>query len=103
MKDSYKDAISDFDHLHLQTNNLMSMFLALSDQKANQVKNARHLFGLFLAYYFYCRSLWNEFQYMPEITKPYGYFATLGLMGLIVIITFIYVRRKNGKKKDIKI
>jgi magnesium transporter len=32
---------------------------------------------------------------MPEITKPYGYFATLGLMGLIVIITFIYVRRKK--------
>ena len=29
LKDSYKDATSDFDHLHLQTNNLMSMFLTL--------------------------------------------------------------------------
>ena len=96
LKDSYKDAISDFDHLHLQTNNLMSMFLALSDQKANQVMKMLAIYSVyFLPITFIAGVYGMNFEYMPELTKPYGYFATLGLMGLIVIITFIYVRRKK--------
>lgn len=96
LKDSYKDAISDFDHLHLQTNNLMSMFLALSDQKANQVMKMLAIYSVyFLPITFIAGVYGMNFEYMPEITKPYGYFATLGLMGLIVIVTFIYVRRKK--------
>ena len=37
LKDKHKDVVGDFDHLNGQITNLISMFLALSDQKANQV------------------------------------------------------------------
>ena len=43
LKDSYKDAISDFDHLHLQTNNLMSMFLAQSSGLSKPTAPIPHL------------------------------------------------------------
>jgi magnesium transporter len=72
------------------------MFLALSDQKANQVMKMLAIYSVyFLPITFIAGVYGMNFEYMPEITKPYGYFATLGLMGLIVIITFIYVRRKK--------
>lgn len=37
LKDKHKDVITDFEHLNAQVTNLISMFLAMSDQKANQV------------------------------------------------------------------
>jgi magnesium transporter len=61
LKDKHKDVVADFDHLNIQITNLISMFLALSDQKANQVmKVLGHLFGLLFTNYLYCRSLRNE-------------------------------------------
>jgi magnesium transporter len=72
------------------------MFLALSDQKANQVMKMLAIYSVyFLPITFIAGVYGMNFEYMPEITKPYGYFATLGLMGLIVIITFIYVQKKK--------
>lgn len=96
LKDSYKDSVSDFDHLNLQTTNLISMFLALSDQKANQVMKMLAIYSVyFLPITFIAGVYGMNFEHMPEITKPYGYFATLAVMLIIVIITFIYIRRKK--------
>ena len=53
LKDKYKDVIADFDHLNSQALNLISMFLALSDQKANQNhENFNQIFCLFFTYNF---------------------------------------------------
>jgi magnesium transporter len=40
-----------------------------------------------------------NFDNMPELHHKYGYYFTLGLMALVVIITFIYMRRKSGKAR----
>jgi magnesium transporter len=96
LKDRYKDAISDFDHLTFQTTNLISLFLALSDQKANQVMKTLAVYSVyFLPITFIAGVYGMNFNYMPELRQPYGYFAALGLMALIVITTFIYVRRRK--------
>lgn len=95
-QDSYKDVVADFDHLNGQINNLISMFLALSDQKANQVMKLLAIYSMyFLPITFIAGVYGMNFEFMPELKKPYGYFATLGLMAVIVIFTFIYVRRKK--------
>lgn len=36
-----------------------------------------------------------NFDVMPELHHKSGYFVTLGVMALVVIITFIYMRRKR--------
>ncbi len=96
LKDSYKDAISDFEHLTYQTTNLMSLFLALSDQKANQVMKTLAVYSVYFLPITFIAGLYGmNFEFMPELRHPYGYFAVLGLMLLIVIITFIYVRRRK--------
>ena len=96
LKDSYKDAISDFEHLTYQTTNLMSLFLALSDQKANQVMKTLAVYSVYFLPITFIAGLYGmNFEFMPELRHPYGYFAVLGLMLFIVIITFIYVRRRK--------
>lgn len=94
--DKQKDVIADFDHVNAQTVNLISMFLALSDQKANQVMKLLAIYSVyFLPITFIAGIYGMNFDNMPELHHEYGYFFTLGLMALIVIITFIYMRRKR--------
>lgn len=96
LKDSLNDVISDFDHLNAQINNLISMFLALSDQKANQVMKLLAMFSVYFLPITFIAGLYGmNFDNMPELRTKYGYFLTLGVMALIVIITFIYFRRKK--------
>lgn len=96
LKDKHKDVVTDFDHLNSQITNLISMFLALSDQKANQVMKVLAIYSVyFLPITFIAGVYGMNFDNMPELHTKYGYFYTLGLMGLIVICTFIYARRKQ--------
>ena len=94
--DKQKDVIADFDHVNAQTVNLISMFLALSDQKANQVMKLLAIYSVyFLPITFIAGIYGMNFDNMPELHHANGYYFTLGLMALIVIITFIYMRRKK--------
>lgn len=94
--DKQKDVIADFDHVNAQTVNLISMFLALSDQKANQVMKLLAIYSVyFLPITFIAGVYGMNFDNMPELHHKNGYYFTLGLMVLIVVITFIYTRRKK--------
>jgi len=96
LKDKHKDVVADFEHLNIQITNLISMFLALSDQKANQVMKFLAVYSVyFLPITFIAGVYGMNFDNMPELHHKNGYFFTLGLMAVIVIITFIYARRKQ--------
>ncbi|GGG57618.1 magnesium transporter CorA family protein [Epilithonimonas arachidiradicis] len=96
LMDKQKDVIADFDHVNAQTVNLISMFLALSDQKANQVMKLLAMYSVyFLPITFIAGIYGMNFDNMPELHHKKGYYFTLGLMALIVIVTFIYMRRKK--------
>ena len=96
LKDKHKDVVADFDHLNTQITNLISMFLALSDQKANQVMKVLAIYSVYFLPITFIAGLYGmNFDYMPELKHKYGYFITLGVMLLIVICTFIYARRKQ--------
>ena len=96
LKDKHKDVIADFEHLNAQVTNLISMFLAMSDQKANQVMKLLAIYSVyFLPITFIAGVYGMNFDNMPELHHKNGYYFTLGLMVLIVVITFIYTRRKK--------
>lgn len=96
LKDKQKDVVADFDHLNIQLTNLISMFLALSDQKANQVMKVLAIYSVYFLPITFIAGLYGmNFDNMPELHTKHGYFYTLGLMGVIVICTFIYARRKQ--------
>ena len=96
LKDKQKDVVADFDHLNIQITNLISMFLALSDQKANQVMKVLAIYSVYFLPITFIAGLYGmNFENMPEIKTKHGYFYTLGLMAAIVISTFIYARKKQ--------
>ncbi|MDF2553255.1 MAG: magnesium transporter CorA [Chryseobacterium sp.] len=96
LKDKQKDVVADFDHLNIQITNLISMFLALSDQKANQVMKVLAIYSVYFLPITFIAGLYGmNFDNMPELHTKHGYFYTLGLMAAIVICTFIYARRKQ--------
>lgn len=96
LKDKHKDVVADFDHLNIQITNLISMFLALSDQKANQVMKVLAIYSVYFLPITFIAGLYGmNFDNMPELHTKHGYFYTLGLMAVIVICTFIYARRKQ--------
>lgn len=96
LQDKYRDVLSDFDHLNAQATNLISMFLALSDQKANQVMKVLAQYSVyFLPITFIAGVYGMNFDFMPELELQNGYWYTLGFMGLVVLLTFLYMRRKR--------
>ena len=96
LNDKYKSVIANFDHLNVQITSLISMFLALTDQKANQVMKLLAMYSVYFLPITFIAGLYGmNFKNMPELATPYGYFVTLGFMGLIVVITFIYFKRKK--------
>ncbi|MGN7863073.1 magnesium transporter CorA family protein [Chryseobacterium sp.] len=96
LKDKHKDVVADFDHLNIQITNLISMFLALSDQKANQVMKVLAIYSVyFLPITFIAGVYGMNFDNMPELHHKYGYYITVGAMATVVISTFIYVRKKQ--------
>lgn len=96
LKDKQKDVVADFDHLNTQITNLISMFLALSDQKANQVMKVLAIYSVYFLPITFIAGLYGmNFKIMPELEYKHGYYITLGVMLLIVICTFIYARRKQ--------
>lgn len=96
LKDKHKDVMADFDHLNSQVTNLISMFLALSDQKANQIMKLLAIFSVyFLPITFIAGVYGMNFEFMPELKLKHGYYYVLGLMVFIEILIFIYMRRKK--------
>jgi magnesium transporter len=96
LRDKYKDVIADFDHLNAQITNLISMFIALSDQKANQVMKLLAIFSVyFLPITFIAGVYGMNFEIMPELHLKHGYYYVLALMLSIEIIIFMYMRRKK--------
>lgn len=94
--DSHKDVIADFEHLNAQAANLIAMFLAFSDQKANQVMKILAIYSVYFLPITFLAGLYGmNFTYMPELTQRYGYFILLGIMALIVLVTFFYFKRKK--------
>ena len=96
LKDKHKDVIADFEHLNSQVINLISMFLALSDQKANQVMKVLAIYSMYFFPITFIAGIYGmNFENMPELRQPLGYFITLGVMAFIALLTFIYVRKKR--------
>lgn len=96
LKDKHKDVITDFEHLNAQVTNLISMFLAMSDQKANQVMKVLAIYSMYFFPITFIAGIYGmNFDNMPEIHTRDGYFITLGFMGIIALLTFLFVRKKR--------
>ncbi len=96
LKDQYKHAVAYYEHLNAQITNLISMFLAMSDQRANQVMKVLAIYSMYFFPIAFIAGVYGmNFDVMPELHGKYNYFIVLAIMGLISLLTFLYVRKKR--------
>lgn len=78
------------------SNQLMSTYLSLSDQKNNEVVRLLTIFSAFFLPLTFIVGLYGmNFDIMPELRWKYGYLASILFMLLIVVVIYIWFRRKK--------
>ncbi len=96
LHDKYVDVMADFEHLQSQITSLISLFLAIADQKANYVMKVLAIYSMYFLPLSFIVGLYGmNFKHMPELNSPYGYIGVLTAMAILVGITYIYVKRRK--------
>ena len=100
---SFKD-LQDYNakmlHLHMQNTddlqNLFTLTLSISDQRANEVMKILTIFAaFFLPLSFIVGVYGMNFDYMPELRYKWSYFIVLGIMLSVVIVIYLWFKRKK--------
>jgi len=92
-------------HLKMQTlytqlldniNNLMNLYISFSAQRTNDVMRVLTIFSaFFLPLTFIVGVYGMNFEFMPELSKQWGYPAVLFLMALVTIGIYSWFRKKK--------
>lgn len=78
------------------SNQLMTTYLSISDQKNNEVVRLLTIFSAFFLPLTFIAGLYGmNFKFMPELNWEWGYYFSLLLMTIVVIVIYIWFRRKR--------
>jgi magnesium transporter len=87
------------DEMIESTNSLLNLHISLASQKTNEVVRVLTIFSMFLLPLNVITGIYGmNFDVMPELNWPHGYYYSLGLMVVTLIIIFIYFRSKGWLK-----
>lgn len=95
-RDLHVKLVTLYDQVHEDTNNLLNIYLSLSARKTNDVMKILTIFSVFFMPLTFIAGIYGmNFKFMPELTAEWGYPLTLLSMGIIVVVIFIWFRRKH--------
>ena len=95
-RDLHVKLVTLYDQVHEDTNNLLNIYLSLSARKTNDVMKILTIFSVFFMPLTFIAGIYGmNFKFMPELTAKWGYPLTLLSMGIIVVVIFIWFRRKH--------
>jgi magnesium transporter len=78
------------------SNQLMTTYLSISDQKNNEVVRLLTIFSAFFLPLTFIAGLYGmNFKFMPELNWEWGYYFSILLMTAVVIVIYIWFRRKR--------
>jgi magnesium transporter len=78
------------------SNQLMTTYLSISDQKNNEVVRLLTIFSAFFLPLTFIAGVYGmNFDIMPELNWKYGYLFSILLMLLVVFIIYVWFRRKK--------
>lgn len=78
------------------SNQLMTTYLSISDQKNNEVVRLLTIFSAFFLPLTFIAGLYGmNFKFMPELNWEWGYYFSIFLMTVVVIVIYIWFRRKR--------
>lgn len=85
-----------YDELAELVTSLMSLNLALSDHRTNEVMRVLTLFSVFFLPVTFIAGIYGmNFEFMPELQQRYGYPVCLSLMAITIGLLYLWFRRKG--------
>ncbi|MBL0293223.1 MAG: hypothetical protein IPQ04_02860 [Saprospiraceae bacterium] len=96
VKDRLLNLILNYDEVIENANNLMNTYLSVNAQKSNDVMKLLTIFSAFFLPLTFVAGIYGmNFEYMPELKWPHGYFLSLGVMAVICLVIFFWFKRKR--------
>ncbi|MES2649302.1 MAG: CorA family divalent cation transporter [Bacteroidota bacterium] len=96
VKDQHLKMITLYGQVLEEVNNLMNLAMSFSAQKTNEVVKVLTIFSVFFMPLTFIVGIYGmNFEFMPELSKKWGYPAVLVLM--IIVTGFIYIWFKRKK------
>jgi magnesium transporter len=76
--------------------NLMNLNFSYSSQRINEVMKILTMFSVFFMPLTFIAGIYGmNFEYMPELTKKWGYPAVLILMMVIAVVIYQWFKKKK--------
>ncbi|MFB0948359.1 MAG: CorA family divalent cation transporter [Spirosomataceae bacterium] len=96
VQDHVYQTIETLDTYRDIADNIMNTYLSSLSNKMNEVMKTLTIYtAIFMPLSFIAGLYGMNFQNMPELQEPHGYFYTLGAMAVIVVGMWIYFKWKN--------
>lgn len=96
IKDSLVSLILNYDEVLENANNLLNTYHSVNTQKSNDVMKLLTIFSAFFLPLTFVAGIYGmNFRNMPELNWDIGYYITLCFMLLIVIVIFLWFKRKR--------
>jgi magnesium transporter len=96
IKDELLNLLTYNDESVENANQLMTTYLSISDQKNNEVVRLLTIFSAFFLPLTFIAGVYGmNFRFMPELNWKWGYFFSIGFMLLVVLVIYLWFRRKR--------
>jgi len=96
LKDTTVSYLLQYDEVIEDTNTILNSYLSVTAQKSNDVMKLLTIFSAFFLPLTFIAGIYGmNFDYMPELKAPNGYFITLGVMLFIALIIYLWFKRKK--------
>ncbi|MCE2834531.1 MAG: hypothetical protein LW694_09135 [Chitinophagaceae bacterium] len=96
IRDRLVRLVLKYDEVLENARNLLNTYHSVSAQRSNDVMKLLTVFSAFFLPLTFIAGIYGmNFQHMPELGWPGGYFLTLGVMIGIALIIFIWFKRKR--------
>lgn len=96
LKDLTLKLHSNYEQIHEDVSNLLNIYISISAHKTNEVMKVLTIFSVFFMPLTFIAGIYGmNFKYMPELKEVWGYPASLGLMLVIVVVIYVWFKRKK--------
>ena len=96
IRDRLVRLVLKYDEVLENARNLLSTYHSVNAQRSNDVMKLLTVFSAFFLPLTFIAGIYGmNFQHMPELGWPGGYFMTLGVMIIIALIIFLWFKRKS--------
>lgn len=96
VKDQHLKILTLYNQILEDVNNLMNLYMSFSAQKTNDVMKLLTMISVFFMPLTFIVGIYGmNFEYMPELTKKWGYPAVLLLMVIVTVVIYQWFKRKK--------